>query len=82
VLFVHGINGTPRDFKAIIQGLDRKSFQPWVLDYPSGLDLRALGDGLVGILAELRQLLAELCLMTSGCWLSGNYVPSAAVDQW
>lgn len=54
VLFVHGINGTPRSFATMIQGLDRQRFQPWVLNYPSGLDLRALGDGLVGILAELR----------------------------
>lgn len=54
VLFIHGINGTPRNFKTIIEGLDRQKFQPWVLNYPSGLDLRALGDGLVGILAELR----------------------------
>lgn len=54
VLFVHGINGTPRNFTSMIQGLDRQKFQPWVLNYPSGFDLRALGDGLVGILAELR----------------------------
>ena len=54
VLFVHGINGTPRNFRAIIKGLDHQRFQPWVLNYPSGLDLRALGDGLIGILAELR----------------------------
>ena len=54
VLFVHGINGTPRNFRTIIKGLDHQRFQPWVLNYPSGLDLRALGDGLIGILAELR----------------------------
>lgn len=54
VLFVHGINGTPRDFAAMIKSLDQRRFQAWVLNYPSGLDLRALGDGLVGILAELR----------------------------
>lgn len=54
VLFVHGIRGTPRSFSGIIDALDRSRFQAWVLNYPSGLDLRALGDGLVGLLAELR----------------------------
>lgn len=54
VLFVHGIRGTPRSFAGIIEALDRTRFQAWVLNYPSGLDLRALGDGLVGLLAELR----------------------------
>ena len=54
VLFVHGIRGTPRSFAGIIDNLDRSRFQAWVLNYPSGLDLRALGDGLVGLLAELR----------------------------
>ena len=54
VLFVHGINGTGRNFESMIRHLDRQRFQPWVLNYPSGMDLRALGDGLVGLLAELR----------------------------
>ena len=54
VLYVHGMGGSPRDFQALIDGLDRQRFQPWVLAYPSGLDLRASGDGLVGLLAELQ----------------------------
>ena len=37
VLFVHGINGAPRDFTALIQNLDQSRYQPWVLSYPSGL---------------------------------------------
>jgi len=36
VLFVHGINGTPRNFAHLIAGLDRTRFQPWVVYYPSG----------------------------------------------
>lgn len=54
VLFVHGINGTPQNFRALIDKLDRRRFQAWVINYPSGFDLRALGDGLLGVLAELR----------------------------
>jgi pimeloyl-ACP methyl ester carboxylesterase len=43
VLFVHGINGTPRDFKALAGGLDRSRFQPWFFYYPSGMPLDKLG---------------------------------------
>ncbi|NJD25577.1 MAG: alpha/beta hydrolase [Betaproteobacteria bacterium] len=54
VLFIPGINGSPRDFARMIAALDRKRFQAWVMHYPSGLDLRAMGDGLVGLMAELQ----------------------------
>lgn len=36
VLFVHGINGTPRNFDYLINQLDRTHFQPWLVYYPSG----------------------------------------------
>jgi len=39
VLFVHGAGGTPRDWRYLIEHLDRTKFQPWVLYYPSGVDL-------------------------------------------
>lgn len=42
VLFVHGIGGSPRDFTALIAGLDRRRFQPWVAYYPSGARLDVL----------------------------------------
>jgi pimeloyl-ACP methyl ester carboxylesterase len=43
VLFVHGINGTPSNFRTLIGQLDRNKYQPWVYYYPSGshLDLIA-----------------------------------------
>lgn len=53
VLFVHGINGSPRDFSALISRLDREKFQPWVIYYPSGLEIGALGDGMLGMLTEI-----------------------------
>jgi pimeloyl-ACP methyl ester carboxylesterase len=43
VLFVHGISGTPRDWKYITDGLDRSRFQPFFFYYPSGLPLDKLG---------------------------------------
>ncbi|MDD5034941.1 MAG: alpha/beta hydrolase [Methylococcaceae bacterium] len=35
VLFVHGMDGTPRDFRFLIEHLDRSRFQPWVTFYAS-----------------------------------------------
>lgn len=43
VLFVHGISGTPRDWKFVADGLDRRRFQPLFFYYPSGLRLDKLG---------------------------------------
>jgi hypothetical protein len=45
VLFVHGSGGTPRDWRYIIEHLDRRRFQPWVLYYPSGVSLETAGRG-------------------------------------
>jgi pimeloyl-ACP methyl ester carboxylesterase len=53
VLFVHGINGTPRNFTALIENLDRSRYQAWVVSYPSGLALDTLGTGI----GELMHLL-------------------------
>jgi pimeloyl-ACP methyl ester carboxylesterase len=55
VLFVHGIGGTPRNFEAIINSLDRTKFQPWVLYYPSGLSLRVSGSQMYGWLNSLKK---------------------------
>jgi pimeloyl-ACP methyl ester carboxylesterase len=49
VLFIHGVGGTPRDWKFIVDGLDRKRFQPFFFYYPSGLPLNKLG----AILAQI-----------------------------
>lgn len=43
VIFVHGVEGTPRDWKYLVDGLDRERFQPWFYYYPSGLPLEKLG---------------------------------------
>jgi pimeloyl-ACP methyl ester carboxylesterase len=46
VLFVHGINGTPRNFTTLIEDLDRSRYQAWFFSYPSGLRLYDIADGL------------------------------------
>lgn len=45
VLFVHGINGSPRNFTTLIERMDRSKYQAWVLSYPSGLELSWLAGG-------------------------------------
>lgn len=53
VLFVHGAKGTPRDFRALAEGLDRARFQAWFFYYPSGMPLGKLGLVLVELLREI-----------------------------
>lgn len=55
VLFVHGINGTPRDFAELVSRIDRNTYQPWLFYYPSGLEIPTIGDALLNMLNELRQ---------------------------
>jgi pimeloyl-ACP methyl ester carboxylesterase len=57
VLFVHGIGGQPRDFEALVAGLDRTRFQPWVYFYPSGLALEELGRALSKLVLDLQHRL-------------------------
>jgi len=54
VLFVHGVGGTPRNFEALVNGLDRKRFQPWVAQYPSGVRLPLLADFYARLLKEIQ----------------------------
>jgi len=54
VLFVHGINGTPQNFKTLIERLDRQRFQPWVYYYPSGAALPQVADHLTQTVRKLQ----------------------------
>ncbi|MBI5585180.1 MAG: DUF413 domain-containing protein [Deltaproteobacteria bacterium] len=44
VVFVHGIDGTVRDFREIVSRLDRSLYRPWFFYYPSGNDLGQLSE--------------------------------------
>jgi pimeloyl-ACP methyl ester carboxylesterase len=55
VLFVHGINGSPRDFRSMIEQLDQSRFQAWFVSYPSGLRLSWLARGLFQFLEVLHR---------------------------
>ena len=54
VLFVHGIQGTPRSFRFLIEHLDTATFQPWVAYYPSGASLSLCAAHLSQIMDKLR----------------------------
>ena len=54
VLFVHGINGTPQNFKTLIDRLDRSRFQPWVYYYPSGASLPKIADHLTQTMRKVQ----------------------------
>lgn len=53
LLFVHGIGGTPRDWKYFVEGLDRSRFQPFFFYYPSGMPLDMLGSLLAQVIDSL-----------------------------
>jgi pimeloyl-ACP methyl ester carboxylesterase len=54
VIFVHGVNGGPTDWESVIDSLDTKRFQPWVLYYPSGLRLDMISDYLLEAVTRLQ----------------------------
>jgi pimeloyl-ACP methyl ester carboxylesterase len=53
VILVHGINGTPRDFAALVPSLDASRYQVWLFYYPSGLPLDNLGKILALVVAKI-----------------------------
>ncbi len=56
VVFVHGIGGQPCDMQALIDGLDRTRFQPWLFWYGSGKRLEASAQSLNMVLDQFRIL--------------------------
>ncbi len=54
VLFVHGAKGGPENWRDVIDCLDKRYFQPWVLYYPSGLKLEMISDYLVHAVIQLQ----------------------------
>ena len=44
VIFVHGIDGSAREFETFVEQLDRSHYKPWFFHYPSGGDLDQLAE--------------------------------------
>ena len=55
LVLVHGINGTASEYRDLIAELDHAKYQPWVLQYPSGLSLGLVSDYLLDALNNLNR---------------------------
>jgi len=44
IIFVHGINGSAREFEPLVDRLDRHRYKPWFFHYPSGGDLDQMAE--------------------------------------
>lgn len=44
VVFVHGIDGSAREFADVVARLDRRRYRPWFFHYPSGASLSQLSE--------------------------------------
>lgn len=85
VLFVHGIGGAPRDFRTILDALDRTRFQAWAFNYPAGLRLhtasRALGDMLSELQRQHRFETLFIAAHSMGGLVSRGYLVEALRDD-
>lgn len=54
VLFIHGINGSPRNFTFLVKHMDRAYFQPWVAYYPCGADIDNIAQFIDQMLKQLQ----------------------------
>jgi pimeloyl-ACP methyl ester carboxylesterase len=55
VLFVYGIGGSPQDWRTILQKIDRKKYQLWFYQYPTGFHLDKSANALANSLILLKQ---------------------------
>lgn len=53
VLFVHGLGGSPAEFRFLARSLDLERFQPWFFHYPSGFRLHSVGRTLYKLVGAL-----------------------------
>lgn len=56
ILFVHGMNGTPKDFEYIISKLNKEKYQPFLYYYPSGINLNFTVDRLRYTIEKIRRI--------------------------
>ncbi|MES2036234.1 MAG: alpha/beta hydrolase [Pseudomonadota bacterium] len=55
ILFVHGVAGSPQDWKYFFEHLDRSKYQAWFFYYPSGASLDSMSYLLYWKLANLQR---------------------------
>jgi len=81
VLFIHGINGSPRDFSFLIRGLDRSRFQPCVFFYASGSSLSRVGRDLSERIGELHRRHGISSLVIVGHSIGGLIARDMVLNQ-
>ena len=78
VVFVHGIEGTPANWKYISERLDSKRFHPWFFYYPSGESLEKSAEVLYWLLEEKFPFEPVILVAHS----MGGLVSRAAIDMY
>lgn len=81
VLFIHGINGSPRDFRFLIAHLDRNRFQPCVFFYASGASLSQSGRDLATAIGEVRSHYGIESLVIVGHSIGGLIARDLVLNQ-
>ena len=81
VLFIHGINGSPRDFRFLIAHLDRRRFQPCVFFYASGSSLARIGRELSEDIGELHRRHQITSLVIVGHSIGGLIARDMMLNQ-
>lgn len=78
VVFVHGVDGSPRQFETIINQLDSTLYKPWFFYYPSGADLDQLADFFYDIFLSGKVIpLGEMPMIVVAHSMGGLIVRSA-----
>jgi len=81
VVFVYGMMGTPTQFEALVAGLDRSKFQPWIFHYRTGDRLDASAEALWrGLTLARRPFSARRVILVAHSM--GGLVARRALNLW
>lgn len=82
VVFVEGINGSPRDFEEIVSRLDRTLYRPWFFYYPGGNDLSQLSEMFYNIFLSGKVMQLEGTPMVIVAHSMGGLVVRDAMNRY
>ncbi len=80
VLFVHGMAGSPLDFRKAVAALDLACEQPWVFSYPTGLRLPVVARVLASQLGALHDRLRPARVLVVAHSMGGLVARAAILD--
>ena len=80
VLFVYGIGGSPQDMRYLMEHFDKKRYQCWFFNYPSGMRLERVARAMATGLKVLKQRYGfQKCYVVAHSM--GGLVAHAAIDS-